>query len=101
VTRQQSKPVTNDELVLRYEQLRLSAVGADTATASRRWGPSLLIRCGMAGWMLAQSVLTCERGRDDPRPVRPQPTGLGLAQAELVVVLTDLILKRCRERANV
>jgi len=80
----------------RYEELRQRAMQVETATGPSRWGPALLIRYGMAGWMSAHN----EHDSDEQRPARQTPVVPSPRQTEIVALLAELVLNQYRESAN-
>ena len=81
------------ELRSRYEELRQRAVHTGSALGSRRWGPVVLLRCGMAGWMSAPG----EGAGDRPEPGTPAAFCPAPQRGQMVALLTELVLSTCRE----
>jgi len=99
VKQQTNGSPANGEVVRRYEQLRVSATRGHIAAAPSRWGMVLLVRWGMASWLVAQCDPPRERRGEGPTaPIASLPTGQ--RQSELVGVLAELILTQYRETAN-
>jgi len=79
----------------RYEQLRQQALESSEAIALDRWGLSLLIRKGAAGWMSAwrDPVACVERTTaEGPIPLRCLPCSW---QHEATRLLANMALSHC------
>ena len=80
----------------RYEELRQQALGQSGAIASDRWGLSLLLRHGMAGWMRAwQDPASCAQRTPVEEPA-PSICLAGSWQQEVNRLLANMALSHCR-----
>jgi len=87
--------VTEDEPVLRYEQMRQYALDGDVVSGIRQWGTALLIRQGMAAWLLAAA--TPHDGPGSPSADRPSPRP---DESTLVGVLATVVLNTYWEQCH-
>ena len=84
--------VAEEELISRYEQMRQCAL--DGVAGAPQWGTALLVRMGMAAWLLASEAPQHEPERQaSPRPPQPSPD-----DSKLVGVLATVILNNCWEQ---
>jgi hypothetical protein len=92
-----------DDLVALYEGLRACALRAGGRLWPSPWGLGVLMGCGMASWVMAQSVTRTESDQTAGRAASALPPvpGPGPEQAELVAVLSEVVLTRCREWSDV
>ena len=100
MTEQRPESVRSEEMVSRYEELRMSALSNRGMIPPSRWGLVLLVRQGMASWMTAQLTSGLEPPRGDGRARLDTSARYEIRQSDLVMFLTELVLSRCRELPN-
>jgi len=83
----------------RYEQLRQQVVEPDTTLAQDRWGVSLLLRKGLAGWMrLWQDPATGAQEAASAHPVALMAPAPGWQQ-QAALLLANMALSRYQPSA--
>lgn len=80
----------------RYEELRQEALGQSGAIASDRWGLSVLLRHGMAGWMRAWRDPASWAPRAPVEEPAPAICLSGSWQQEVTHLLANMALSHCQ-----